>query len=308
MVMADTIQQPGGDAAIIRIHGESRGLAFSLDCNPHYCRADPFEGGKQAVAEACRNLTAAGATPLAITNCLNFGNPEKPEVMGQFVGCVQGLAEACRALAVPIVSGNVSLYNETDGTAILPTPVIGAVGLLEDLSKMLTPALPAGDLVLLLMGESTGHMHQSLYARMLAKNNDGPPPAVDLAAEAANAAFLRSLATSGSALAAHDLSDGGLAIAAVEMALAGNRGITLDPPPEAIPAHAWYFGEDQARYLVTVSKDNVGEMLARAAEHSVAVRKVGQTTDEPAITLDGEHLELQELRELHEGWLPAYCG
>ena len=308
MVMADTVQRPGGDAAVVRIHGTDRALAFSLDSNPHYCSADPYEGGKQAVAEACRNLSAAGARPLAITDCLNFGNPERPEVMGQFVGCIRGIGDACRALGVPVVSGNVSLYNQTGDTTVLPTPVIGAVGLLDPIERMLAPALPGPDFVLLLVGASDGHLHQSLYARLLAGREDGPPPPVDLAAEKANADFIRMLAEDGTAAACHDLSDGGLAPAATEMALAGKCGVSLDPPGDGIPAHAWYFGESQARYLVAVPEAAAETVLDRAREAAVPAARVGHSLETATVVLDGERLDLEELRALHENWLPDYVS
>ena len=223
MVMADTVLAPGADAAVTRIHGSNRALAFALDCNPHYCRADPVVGGRQAVAEACRNLRAVGARPLAITNCLNFGDPERPEIMGQLVGCVQGIAEACGALDAPVVSGNVSLYNETDGRAILPTPVVGAVGLIDDLALLVRPELREPELVLILFGASKGRLHRSAYARLILGRDDGPPPEVDLRAERRTGDLILALGRSGALTACRDVSDGGLAVTAAENGARGRQ-------------------------------------------------------------------------------------
>ncbi|HEU4704830.1 MAG TPA: phosphoribosylformylglycinamidine synthase subunit PurL, partial [Sphingomicrobium sp.] len=255
-VGADTVQKPGGDAAVVRVHGSQKALAMTTDCTPRYCHADPVEGGRQAVAEAWRNLCAVGARPLAITNCLNFGNPQRPEIMGQFVGCVRGMAEACRALDFPVVSGNVSLYNETkadDGTsqAILPTPAIGGVGLLDDWQKAATIGFKAAGETILVIGGTAGHLGRSLWLRDIHGRSDGPPPPVDLAEERSNGEFVRDLIAAGLASAVHDLSDGGLAVGLAEMALAGGIGARIEAEVDGCPAAAMAFGEDQARYIVT---------------------------------------------------------
>src|SRR5690606_33488689 len=193
MVGADTVQRPGGDAAVVRVHGSQEGIAVSTDCTPRYCYADPYEGGKQAIAECHRNLSAVGATPLAVTNCLNFANPQRPEIMAQFTGCLEGMGDACRALDFPIVSGNVSLYNESKatggGSAILPTPAIGGVGLLADCEKMATIGFKAEGAAIFVIGRNDGHLGQSLWLRELHGREEGPPPPVDLAAERAHAEF-----------------------------------------------------------------------------------------------------------------------
>ena len=246
-VMADTMtsSEDPADAAIVRVHGTNKALAITTDCTPRYCYADPFEGGKQAVAETWRNLTAVGADPIAITDCLNFGNPERPEIMGQFVGCVEGMAEACKQLSFPVVSGNVSLYNETDGKAIPPTPAVGGVGLLPDLSKRAGfGGMKEGDVVLLI-GETRGELGASLYMRHVEDKEDGAPPHVDLAAEKRNGDFVRAEIRAGRARVVHDISDGGLACAAADMALASDTGIKLAYAGK-LPVHAWMFGEDQA--------------------------------------------------------------
>ncbi|WP_336977517.1 phosphoribosylformylglycinamidine synthase subunit PurL [Altererythrobacter fulvus] len=250
-VGGDTLQLSGGDAAVVRVHGTKKALAISTDCTPRYCYADPYEGGKQAIAEAYRNISAVGGTPLAVTNCLNFANPERPEIMAQFTGCLEGMGDACRALDFPIVSGNVSLYNESKatggGSAILPTPAIGGVGLLDDYSKMATIAFKKeGDAIWLIGGE-TGHLGQSLWLREMHGREAGAPPPVDLAAERKHGEEVRALVKAQAVTAVHDISDGGLLVAIAEMALAGGFGAQLDVELDAAKA----FGEDQGRYVVT---------------------------------------------------------
>ncbi|MCA3413418.1 MAG: phosphoribosylformylglycinamidine synthase subunit PurL, partial [Roseomonas sp.] len=247
LVNGQTVQRPGGaDAAVVRIEDHDRALAMTTDCTPRYCLADPEEGGKQAVAEAWRNITAVGALPLAITDNMNFGNPEKPEIMGQFAYAVRGMAAACIALDFPVVSGNVSLYNETEGRAILPTPAIGGVGVLEKAAQAVGLAMPAkGDLVLI--GESQGWLGQSLWLREIAGREEGAPPPVDLAAERRNGDFARARILAGQVLASHDCADGGLLVAVAEMAMGSGIGAKLTSTPEGIPAHGFWFGEDQAR-------------------------------------------------------------
>ncbi|WP_414901842.1 phosphoribosylformylglycinamidine synthase subunit PurL [Sphingomonas flavalba] len=312
MVGADTVQRPGGDAAVVRVHGTQKGLAISTDCTPRYCYADPYEGGKQAIAECWRNLTAVGATPLATTDCMNFGNPQRPEVMGQFVGCIEGMAEACTALAFPIVSGNVSLYNETrndDGTtsAILPTPAIGGVGLLADWSRSATVAFKAEGEAIVLIGATAGHLGQSLWLREIAGREDGPPPPVDLTAERRNGDFVRDRIADGTLTAVHDLSDGGLLVALAEMALAGNLGAALAALPAGTVARDWYFGEDQARYLVTTADSDA--LVAAADAAGVEALLVGQVAAD-AITdpANAVALSLTTLRSAHENFFPDLMG
>ncbi|MEM8755364.1 MAG: phosphoribosylformylglycinamidine synthase subunit PurL, partial [Pseudomonadota bacterium] len=273
-VMADTVRAPGAGAGVVRIHGTEKAVAFTSDVTPRYCRANPHEGGKQAVAEAFRNLVAVGARPLAATDNLNFGNPEKPEIMGQFVGCVQGIGEACAALGTPIVSGNVSLYNETDGAAILPTPTIGMVGLLDDLSKMIPKAPRAGD-ALILIGETRGRLGQSAWAAELHGLEAGDAPPVDLDAERRAGAAVLGLKAAGVLTAAQDLSDGGLAVAAAEMALAADVGVKLVSDIDMHEA-AWFFGEDQGRYLLSVPRASLDDALSAIATAGVPARHVGK--------------------------------
>ncbi|MAC57975.1 MAG: phosphoribosylformylglycinamidine synthase II, partial [Novosphingobium sp.] len=250
-VGADTMQKSGGDAAVVRVHGTQKALAISTDCTPRYCYADPYEGGKQAIAETYRNISAVGGLPLAITNCLNFANPQRPQIMAQIVGCLHGMGDACRALDYPIVSGNVSLYNESKatggGSAILPTPAIGGVGLLADHDKMATIAFKnEGDEIFVLGGKGT-HLGQSLWLREIAGQEAGDAPAVDLEAEAANGAAVRDWIGAGQVTAVHDVSDGGLLVVLAEMALASGKGCQLDNTLNTAEA----FGEDQGRYVVT---------------------------------------------------------
>ena len=306
MVMADTVQRPGGDAAVVRVHGSTKAVAITSDCTPRYCKADPVEGGRQAVAEAWRNLTATGAKPLAITDCMNFGNPERPEIMGQFVGCIEGMGEACRTLDFPVVSGNVSLYNETNGVGVLPTPNIGGVGLLESLDQMATIAFKAEDETILLVGETKGHLGASIYLREIGGSEDGAPPPVDLATERQNGDFVRGQIHGGTVTACHDVADGGLLVAIAEMAMAGNIGASIDLLDSGLPAHAALFGEDQARYLLT-SKDPDSVVVA-AKKVGVPVTVIGQTGGAD-LTVDGRiSISLSRLRKAHEGWLPNFMS
>ncbi len=307
LVRGHTMQRPGGDAAVVRIPDSDRGLAVTSDCTPRYCRADPFEGGKQAVAEAWRNLTATGAQPLAVTDCLNFGNPERPDVMGEFVGCVKGLGEACRALDFPVISGNVSLYNETNGKAVQPTPNIGGVGLIDDLDRMARIGFAGADETVVLIGETTGHLGSSLYLREIAGSEDGAPPPVDLAAERRNGDFVRQAIRDGRVTACHDLSDGGLLVGLADMALASGIGCAVEPAPDGVPAHAWLFGEDQARYVVTAA-DGGTDLLADAQKAGVPARIVAQTTGDSLTGIGDRPISLVALRDAHEGWLPGYMA
>jgi phosphoribosylformylglycinamidine synthase II len=314
IIGGNTVQRPGGDAAVVRVEDGPKGLALATDVTPRYCEADPFEGGKQAVAECWRNLTAVGARPLAITDNLNFGNPERPEIMGQFVGCIRGIAEACKALDFPVVSGNVSLYNETKvageefGRAILPTPSIGGVGLLDDFRKSATLAFKAEGETILLVGETTGWLGQSMYLREVCGREEGAPPPVDLLEERENGDFVRSLIADGVTTTVHDLSDGGLLVGVAEMAITSGIGAVLTEAPEDIPAHAHWFGEDQARYLVAVKPEQADAVLARAREASVPVWRIGATGGD-VLALPGEvPLPVATLRAHFEGWLPAYMA
>lgn len=313
MVGADTAQRPGGDAAVVRIHGTGKALAISTDCTPRYCHADPVEGGKQAVAETWRNITAVGGQPLAITNCLNFANPQRPEIMGQIVGCLDGMAQACVALDYPIVSGNVSLYNESKatggGSAILPTPAIGGVGLMPDVDRMATVAFKGTGDIILLVGERRGEIGQSLWLREvhgIEGKDAGIPPRVDLTAEKRTGDFIRGAIRCGALTAVHDVSDGGIAVTVAEMALAGGIGAIVDAPLPGTVAEG-LFAEDQGLYVVTVRDAAMIEVLARAEAEGVAVERLGRTIANRVIfeLRESDHaVSLDELRAAHEGFFP----
>jgi phosphoribosylformylglycinamidine synthase II len=306
-VMADTLEDSatGADAGIVRVHGTKKALAMTSDVTPRYVQNDPYEGGKQAVAEAWRNLTAVGADPIAITDNLNFGNPERPEIMGQIVRAIDGMAEACRALDFPVVSGNVSLYNETNGAAIPPTPTVGAVGLIEDYAVRADfSSMKSGD-TLVLVGETVGDLGASMYLRECLGREDGAPPPVDLAAERRNGDFVRNLIHSGQVSVVHDLSDGGLIAALAEMALAAKMGAQLLADSD-LPPQAWLFGEDQARYLVATT--GADALLAAAEASGVPARIVGEAGGEVLARPGLFSLDIDRLRTAHEGWMPGFMG
>ncbi len=246
---------------------------MTSDCTPRYVQAHPETGGRQAVAEAWRNITATGAKPLAVTDNMNFGNPQKPEIMGQFAGAIMGMTEACNALDFPVVSGNVSLYNETEGRPILPTPTIGAVGVIEDIATSVGSRLMQSGLALVLLGETKGWLGQSIYLRELHGREEGAPPPVDLAAERRNGDFVRGEIVGRRVAACHDLSDGGLLVGLAEMCLAGGTGATLKLPKGINAPHAYLYGEDQARYLVAT--DDGEALLAAAAKAGVPAVQLG---------------------------------
>ena len=311
VILGNTVQRPGGDAAVVRVNEGPKALALTSDVTPRYCEADPFEGGKQAVAEAWRNLNAVGARPLALTDNLNFGNPERPEIMGQLVGCIRGIGAASRALDFPIVSGNVSLYNETKfqgedlGRAILPTPTIGGVGILDDFTKSKTLAFKSEGESILLIGETRGWLGQSVYLRDICGREEGAPPPVDLAAERQRGEFVRALIRDGLVTASHDVSDGGLLVALAEMAMASRIGAVLEAPPGAA-AHAFWFGEDQGRYVVT-AKDAV-VVARRAKAVGVPLLRLGATGGRVLGVAEERPLPIGDLLSRFEDWLPAYMA
>jgi phosphoribosylformylglycinamidine synthase subunit PurL len=306
LVMGHTVQRPGGDAAVVLVEsGKRKALALTTDCTPRYCEADPRTGGMQAVAESWRNLTAVGALPIAVTDNLNFGNPERPEIMGQFVGCIEGIGAACRALDYPIVSGNVSLYNETNGKGILPTPAIGGVGLIADAGRSVSLALKRAGNALILIGATNGHLGCSLYLRELAGREDGAPPPVDLAAERRNGDLVRAEIAAGRVAACHDISDGGLLVALAEMAMASGLGAAVDVPATP-PAHAWAFGEDQARYLIETGEPDALLQAAKAA--GVPAIRLGAVTGDQLTVSGVGAISVAELRRIHEAWFPAYMA
>jgi phosphoribosylformylglycinamidine synthase len=313
MVMGDTVGRPGGDAGVVRVHGTKKGIAVACDVTPRYVAADPAMGTKQAVVETWRNLTAVGADPLAITDNMNFANPERPEIMGQFVASVRGMGEACKALSYPVVSGNVSLYNETNGAGIPPTPAIGGVGLIPDTGKIADIRLKGDGTMLIVIGREEGHLGQSLYQQHATGKFEGAPPPVSLEDEIKAGRLVRTLIREGGVLSVHDCSDGGLLVAIAEMALAGGAnggsreasgiGVELFPYEGKLPPHAVWFGEDQGRYVLEVTPAKAEEVIERARLLELPARIAGRTGGD-AITLKGETaLPLSELRAAHEGWM-----
>lgn len=307
LVQGNTIQRPGGDAGIVRLPDGKKALAFTVDVTPRYCEADPFEGGKQAVAESWRNLTAVGAEPLAISDNLNFGNPERPQIMGQFVAAIRGIGEACSALAYPVVSGNVSLYNETDGVAIPPTPAIAGVGLLADSSEAVGLALRQEGEKILLIGKDGSHLGRSIYLREILGRDEGPPPEVDLDREKATGDLVRGLITNGEITACHDISDGGLVIALAEMALAGGLGAEF-AVPSGRQTLGWLFGEDQARYVVTCSAAGANGLIEKARLANIPAAVIGIVGGDSLKCGGVLSVPLAKLDQAYENWFPEYMS
>ncbi|HSZ73648.1 MAG TPA: phosphoribosylformylglycinamidine synthase subunit PurL [Rhizomicrobium sp.] len=313
-VMADTVQCPGGDAAVVRVHNKNKALAITTDVTPRYCKAYPYEGAKQAVAEAWRNLTAVGALPLAVTDNLNFGNPQKLEIMGEIVACIEGIGDACRALDFPVISGNCSLYNETNGEGILPTPAIGAVGLLKDVRRMATIAFKREGDAIILIGDTKGHLGQSIYLREIEGKEEGAAPPVDLATEKKNGDFVRGLIEAGRIDTVHDVSDGGVLVAVAEMAMAGNIGVDFSMPgatmEEFVPN---YFGEDQGRYILAVPADEEKAIIEEAHKAGVIAvwrGKTGAGTKASPVLMGRalKPIRIADLKHAHEAWFPAYMN
>ncbi len=309
LIQANSLQLPGGDAGVIRLaddqgNATGKALAFTSDVTPRYCEAGPYEGGKQAVAECYRNLSAVGAEPLAITDNLNFGNPEKPNIMGQLVFAIKGIGEAAESLSTPIVSGNVSLYNETNGQAILPTPTIGAVGLIENADFTARVGGASDEDVLFLIGEHGTHLGQSIYQRECLSEELGAPPPVDLSAELARGEFIRATIRAGNVTACHDLSDGGLAVALAEMCMASGIGVYIEFEPEH--PHAALFGEDQARYLVSCAIDHADKLVANAKNADIPISKLGSFGGDQLTIGSQISIPVDEMKRVHEAWFPEY--
>ena len=305
-VMGDTIQKPGGDSAVIRIHGKNKGIAITVDSSAHYCLANPVAGGKQIVSEAWRNLISVGASPIAITNCLNFGNPEKDKIMGQFVECIDGISQACTYLDFPVVSGNVSFYNETQNKAILPTPTIGGVGLLKNLNTMMTKDIKEVGSYILVIGKTLGHLYQSEFLREVVGIKDGPPPEVNLFNEKNNGLLVQALISKKLLNSVHDISTGGILIALSEMCISGNIGVKIKIPNDKISPHEYLFGEDQSRYLIEVNEKNKNEVYKILEKNSIFYEMLGKTQKD-SLVLDKEfNIKLNDLNKLNFFWFKNY--
>jgi len=305
MVMTDTILVPGGDSAIIRVHGTNKGLSITSDSTPRYCLSDPIEGGKQAVAEAWRNLISVGSRPIAITDCMNFGNPEKEDIMGQFAGVVKGMIMACTALDFPVVSGNVSLYNETNGKGINPTPVIGGVGVIDNLNIFSDHNFKRKDDIIIIVGKTLGHLSQSVYATELLNINTGLPPKVNLEEEKKNGLALKALIESSLVDTSHDVSDGGILIALTEMTIKNNIGFKIESAKEN--SHRFLFGEDQGRYIISTQEKNLDEIKKVLNENNVIYNVVGNTI-EKIIEVNEEKILIDEIKEIYENWFTKYLS
>ena len=310
MVMGDTIGMPGSESGVVRIHGsDNQALAITTDCTPRYCEADSKLGGMQAVAECFRNLCSVGALPLAITDCLNFGNPENSIVMGQIVSAIDGISSACKTLSMPVVAGNVSLYNETDGKSIPPTPQIGAVGLIKDTNKQLTNIIKKYDNQdILIIGETKGHLECSIYAKEVEKIENGQPPKVDLEKELSNGKFILNLANQNLIHICKDISDGGLAIALAEICIMSNVGCELQKP-DKININSWLYGEDQGRYIVISEKTNTGKIIIEAKKRNILVSSIGKITDEGFAIKHNEkkqEISIENLSNLRNNWFNNY--
>ena len=305
MVMGDTIQKPGGDAAVVRVHGTNKAIAATVDCTPRYCFAHPHTGGMQAVCETYRNLSAVGAEPRAITNCLNFGNPEKKEIMGQLVEVIKGMSEACLALDYPVISGNVSLYNETNGVGIKPTPTIGGVGLIQDSNKSTTISIKATGNLLLIIGETKGHIHQSALCYDILHIKKGPPPSINLAEEKKNSFFVRDLINKKIALSVHDISDGGIALTIAEMCMSGKIGAKITTNLIDAERIKFLFGEDQARYVIEVKSADYDNIVKLAKEKEVSLLQIGSTKAEN-LTIDDIKITVEDMLTLNNKWFHNY--
>jgi len=305
MVMGDTIQKPGGDAAVVRVYGTNKALAASVDCTPRYCLAHPFTGGMQAVCETYRNLSAVGAEPRAITNCLNFGNPEKKEIMGQFVDVIKGIKEACTELDYPVISGNVSLYNETNGVGIKPTPTIGGVGLIQDVNNTMTYGLKSSDSLLIVVGETKGHIHQSALCHDILYLKKGPPPTMNLQEEKKNSFFIRGLIEKKLVQSVHDVSDGGIALAIAEMCMAGAIGAKISTNLTGPERVKYLFGEDQARYIIEIKKDDLNSLVQMAKEQEISMTQLG-TTNLEQFAIDEIKISVAEMIKLNNNWFYNY--
>jgi len=307
-VMGDTIQKPGGDAGVIRVHGTKKAVAASVDSSASYCYSHPFTGGKQIVCESWRNLISVGAKPIAITNCLNFGNPEKEKNMGEFVECVEGISEASKYLDFPVVSGNVSFYNETKDKGIKPTPAIGGVGLIKDYEKMLTMEFKKSGNSVYVIGKTEGHLDLSIFAKDLLSEKKGPPPSINLFNEKNIGETILSLIHQSLIVSCHDVSLGGILTAVTKMCIRGNKGIKINPLKGLINKFEYFFSEDQARYIVEIPKENVEKVKDTLMNNSIHYDELG-FVHENMVSFDGDiNLPIEELSYTHKYWLKDYMN
>ena len=306
--MGDTIQKPGGDAGVVRIHGTSKAVAASVDSSAVYCWAHPLSGGKQIVCESWRNLISVGAKPIAITNCLNFGSPENEENMGEFVECVQGLGEASSYLNFPVVSGNVSFYNQTKDIGIKPTPVIGGVGLILNYKNMVTMDLKEINNILLVVGKTEGHLDQSLFSREILNEKNGPPPEINLFNEKNNGETILKLINKKFIRAAHDVSLGGIITALSKMCIKSKRGVTLKKPSYLINQFEYLFGEDQGRYIIEIDKNKLKDVIKILSENSVHFDELGTVSNEDLTIDDKSKVSIDDLIKSHTTWLTNYMN
>ena len=307
-VMGDTIQKPGGDAGVVRVHGTNKAVAASIDSSADYCFAHPLTGGKQVVCESWRNLISVGAKPIAITNCLNFGNPEKEKNMGEFIECVQGISEASKYLDYPIVSGNVSFYNETKDKGIKPTPSIGGVGLIKDYKKMISMGLSKIDNLVLIIGKTEGHIDQSVFAKNILNQKKGPPPEINLFNEKNNGETLLKLISDGLIKSAHDISVGGILVAIVKMSISGNKGINIKKPENLVNYFEYFFGEDQGRYLIEIEKNDLNKLKSVLDKNSVYFSEIGIIQEKNIVLKDKLNVTVDELIKSNKTWLTNYMS
>ena len=306
-VMCDTIQKPGGDSAVVRVHGKDKAIAITVDSSPNYCNANPFEGGVQVVCETWRNLIAVGSKPIAITNCLNFGNPEKEKIMGQFKECIEGISKACEYLDYPVVSGNVSFYNETNGKSIKPTPTIGGVGLINNIEKILDYGIKKNNNYLMIIGKTDGHLSQSIFLREIFGEKEGPPPEINLFNEKNNGITMQELLSKDLVLSCHDISQGGILIAIAKMCIKGNVGAKIKMPKKLINFYEYLFGEDQSRYIVELDKKNINTVKSILDKNEVYGEIIAET-QENILEIDKEFsINILDLIKINTQWFEKYC-
>ena len=307
-VMGDTIQKPGGDSAVIRIHGKNKGIAVTVDSSAHYCLSDPIIGAKQVVSETWRNLIAVGATPLAITNCLNFGNPEKEKIMGQFVETIDGISQACNYLDFPVVSGNVSFYNQTKNKSISPTPTIGGVGLIKNLENMMTKNFKEVGSYVIVIGKTLGHLYQSEFFREVLNFKEGPPPQVNLFNEKNNGLLIKNLISKKLINSAHDVSAGGIIVCLVEMCLSTKIGVKIKMPQNNLDSHQYLFSEDQSRYIIEVSEKKKAELCKILEKNSIFYDIIGKTQKDYLDLHKEFNVKISDLEKVNSAWFKKFLN